>query len=105
MKKRQILQKKTKKEKKNHNSLNKSPENCDFFRLIFIGTAEIYLKQTFFFAERMLQPSLIGLPFYIFMRPRQKARHSKKQFTPPPLRAALGGTGGSVNCFLARRAF
>ena len=34
--------------KKNHNSLNKSPENCDFFRLIFIGTAEIYLKQTFF---------------------------------------------------------
>ena len=43
--------------KKNHNSLNKSPENCDFFRLIFIGTAEIYLKQTFFFAERMLQPS------------------------------------------------
>ena len=34
--------------KKNHNSLNKSPENCDFFRLIFIGTAEIYLKRTFF---------------------------------------------------------
>ena len=34
--------------------------------------------------------------FYIFL---------KKQFTPPPLCAALGGTGGSVNCFLARRAF
>ena len=39
------------------------------------------------------------------MRPRQRRGKHKKQFTPPPLRAALGGTGGSVNCFLARRAF
>ena len=63
--------------KKNHKSLNKSPENCDFFRLIFIGTAEIYLKQTFFLQKECYSQALSDCLF-IFLCDRAKRRGTKK---------------------------
>ena len=66
-----------------------SLEGSSFFPFSFFATPIVISSSIYATALRA--------EFYIFL---------KKQFTPPPLRAALGGTGGSVNCFfLARRAF
>ena len=47
-----------------------------------------------------LNPFYSDLSLFYFYATAPKGAALKKQFTPPPLCAALGGTGGSVNCFL-----